>query len=67
MSEQLAFIRKFEDEEVIILLNASNNVAKINLPNNYKGKYKDLLNQEIVELAGPVDIYPNWGRILFKE
>lgn len=67
MSEQLAFIRKYEDEEVIILLNASNNVAKINLPNNFKGKYKDLLNQEIVELAGPVDIYPNWGRILFKE
>lgn len=63
-SEQFAFLRSFEEEQIIILLNSSSEILTLNLPNQFFGTFKDLLNDEVIHVTGPVIVYPNWGRIL---
>ncbi len=66
-SEQFGFIREYNDEKIIVLLNSSANEENIKL-NIHEGAYLDLLNNEEIYITknNTVNIYPCWARILKK-
>lgn len=63
-SEQLVFQRSYEGEQVLVLLNASDQQTCLGLPSYCNGKYWDVLNNNEIRIQGQVQVDPNWGRIL---
>ncbi len=63
-AEQLVFCRTYEDEKLLIALNASEIPVTINIPIVGSGRYWDVLNQEQVLINGSMQMPSNWGRIL---
>ncbi len=64
-SEQFGFIREFNGEKIIVLINSSLNEKLIKL-NIMEGRYFDILNDSEINVFKnePVNIYPCWARIL---
>jgi glycosidase len=67
---QFGFIRQYEDEKVIVIVNSSPNTEAvyINLPEGVSGRFRDVLNNEDVIISNGIlncgKIYPDWGCIL---
>lgn len=67
----LCFSRSSETMKIIVMVNQSA-TSRTWLPSPQElqhGKWKDLLNEEIIEVNGitPLTIHSNWGRILLKK
>ena len=68
-AEQFGFMRENKGEKVAVLINSSDKESILDNLNILEGKYLDLLNNGCeIEISGksPVNIYPNWARILRK-
>jgi len=72
-ANQLAFVRQFSDENVLVVLNSADQAVEVHLDNLpwQGGHLRDLLNPaETFQIeAGQlkVPLSPTWGRILFLE
>lgn len=64
-SQQMGYMRKFEDEEIYVLFNSEDHPVTIT-QGRLKGSFKDLYNDVIIECNGDVEIPPNSGRILIN-
>ena len=65
-SEQFAFTRTWEDETVLVAVNARSEAATVQVP-NLSGVWTDLLNPgETFAGEGSLELslFPNWGRVL---
>jgi cyclomaltodextrinase len=66
-AEQLGFVREFDGESVVVLLNAAEQAVELAVPAPRDGEWHDLLNGGSVEAAGGVlrtDVPAGWGRVL---
>lgn len=70
-SEQLAFSRRTEDQEVVVLVNTSDREVPFSVPIRNEGRYMDLLNENssFESRDGRLSVetvFPCWARILLK-
>ncbi|MEG0495812.1 MAG: alpha-amylase family glycosyl hydrolase [Eubacterium sp.] len=62
-SQQMGFVRSYEDEQVIVLFNSENQAVQID-NNSLNGAYYDLFQEEVLECNGSVLIPAYSGRVL---
>ena len=65
-SQQMGFMRRFENEQVYALFNSEENSVRVE-HHDLRGKFRDLYNNEIVECDGSVEIPGDSGRVLVDE
>ena len=65
-SQQMGFMRRFENEQVYALFNSEENSVRVE-HHDLRGKFRDLYNDEIVECDGSVEIPGDSGRVLAAE
>lgn len=65
-SQQMGFMRRFENEQVYALFNSEENSVRVE-HHDLRGKFRDLHNNEIVECDGSVEIPGDSGRVLVDE
>ena len=62
-SEQFVFTRSWQNETVLVAVNASSEAAKLELP-GLSSSWTDRLNPGETFSGGRLELPPNWGRIL---
>jgi cyclomaltodextrinase / maltogenic alpha-amylase / neopullulanase len=68
-SEQLAFAREGAGEVVVVMLNAAEAPARLDVPAPLDGEWRDLLNGGIVRAEGGrlvAEVPASWGRVLSR-